>query len=47
MPKHINHVVKRLIVYICICLLAGVGMTELMDFFTPDSTALHLHYFLC
>lgn len=33
MPKHMNHIVKRLIVYICICLLAGVGMTGLTDFF--------------
>ena len=27
MPEHVHHIVKRLILYICICLLAGIGIS--------------------
>ncbi|HBZ0073853.1 TPA: GGDEF domain-containing protein, partial [Klebsiella pneumoniae] len=33
MPEHVHHVVKRLILYICICLLAGVGISGMTAFF--------------
>ncbi|WP_235309048.1 hypothetical protein, partial [Klebsiella quasipneumoniae] len=33
MNKHVNHVVRRLIIYFFICLLAGVGITGLTSSF--------------
>lgn len=33
MPEHVHHIVKRLILYICICLLAGVGISGMTAFF--------------
>ncbi len=33
MPEHVHHVVKRLILYICICLLAGIGISGMTAFF--------------
>ncbi len=33
MTKHVNHVVRRLIIYFFICLLAGVGITGLTSSF--------------
>ncbi|HDK6713820.1 TPA: GGDEF domain-containing protein [Klebsiella quasipneumoniae] len=33
MTKHVNHVVKRLLIYFFICLLAGVGITGLTSSF--------------
>ncbi|MEC4649534.1 hypothetical protein VSS85_15245, partial [Klebsiella pneumoniae] len=33
MPEHVHHIVKRLILYICICLLAGIGISGMTAFF--------------
>ncbi|MFS3103677.1 MASE4 domain-containing protein, partial [Klebsiella pneumoniae] len=33
MPEYVHHIVKRLILYICICLLAGIGISGMTAFF--------------
>ena len=33
MPEHVHHIVNRLILYICICLPAGIGISGMTAFF--------------
>ncbi len=44
MPEHVHHIVKRLILYICICLLAGIGISGMTAFFHTSfsSTSLNI-----
>ena len=45
MPEHVHHIVKRLILYICICLLAGVGISGMTAFFHTSFSSTSSYYF--